>query len=264
MELFRKRYSISPEVSKFAEWNMEPLEATLAIICRKPAQKGNSWQRETDTKNWKFIMTSSSSELLDSATPETCMPLLFFFFPQIHDLIKSPVSKKITWVGFLSRTAEKYLIQWVTGSLPQYLLEKKKKKLPLNYLLALAPAHLLKLVVYLAFSHTLCLLAIPGAPQLVLRQTFAFAVLSNASVPLPDCHLPISLSGFRTQLGWGLPSRCSPVTLLSSLAQPSHICDAFLCTESFTSFPLVSLGTMMLLFPHHNWCLEQWFLEDAP
>ena len=107
MELFRKRYSISPEVSKFAEWNMEPLEATLAIICRKPAQKGNSWQRETDTKNWKFIMTSSSSELLDSAMPETCMPLLCFFFPQIHDLIKSPVSKKITWVGFLSHTAEK-------------------------------------------------------------------------------------------------------------------------------------------------------------
>ena len=149
-------------------------------------------------------MTSLSSELLESATPEACMPLLFYFF-QIHDLIKSPVSKKITWVGFLSRTAEKCLIQWVTGSLPQHPLEKTK--LPINYLLALAPAHLLKLAVYLAFSHTLCLLAIPGALQLVFHQTFAFAVLSDARAPLPDCHLPISLSGFRTQLGWGLLKR---------------------------------------------------------
>ena len=94
----------------------------------------------------------------------------------------------------------------------------KKNKLPINYLLALAPAHLLKLVVYLAFSHTLCLLALPGAPQLVLRQTFAFFVLSDARAPLPECHLPISLSGFRTQLGWGLLKRDlldKPIKMLS-------------------------------------------------
>lgn len=83
-------------------------------------------------------MTSSSSELLESATPEACMPLLFYFF-QIHDLIKSPVSKKITWVGFLSRTAEKCLIQWVTGSLPQHLLEKNQTTHQLSISLSPCP-----------------------------------------------------------------------------------------------------------------------------
>lgn len=202
-------------------------------------------------------MTSSSSELLDSAMPETCLPLFCFVFSPDTWSNKVPCFKE----GNLSWISIPY--SW---KVPNTVSDRQftpapieKKEVPINYLLALAPAHLLKLIFYLAFSHTLCLLAVPGAPQLVLRPTLAFALLSAASALLPDCHLTVSLSGFRTQLGWGLlqrdllakPIRCCPITQLFSV-QPSHRCDAFLCTDSFTSFPLVFLATMMLFFHHHN------------